>query len=411
MLKNYTQLEFENMSKNKTGKNKNRYRAEFYNQQDEWKKVLPQLRAIGPVKLETMLSGVNEIVKETPEEKLEKDFAYRSMRAKLQDKGDLYEALVKKYNKLEKNFDTFSAIKTGSNLNTTKPNVFEVSSNSKNGKDNLIPIVLASDWHIDEVVTLGTVNGKNEYNFEIACKRVENFTQNLLIEVEKYRHFSNIDTIIVGLLGDVIGGGIHAELQQTNSMSAIDATIAAKDLFIKFFNTLISKGKFKKIVVLTNHGNHSRLSPKCQFNNEQGMSLEHLIYDSLTSHYKDEKIMEIHTSEAGLGYYTIKNNDKTFVIRNFHGQQVRGQGGIAGITIPLMKYIMKQDVSDKADFTILGHFHSLTYSKSFCINGSLVGFNAFALQNGFSYEPPQQAFMIYDVNKNMITNKSFILCE
>ena len=74
--------------------------------------------------------------------------------------------------------------------------------------------LIASDWHADEVVKPSTVLDKNEYNREMAEKRIKNFFSNAIYMIKK----KPVDNLVVGLIGDMIGGYIHDELAQTNSM-------------------------------------------------------------------------------------------------------------------------------------------------------------------------------------------------
>ncbi len=391
---------------------KNRLRISFpASNGEKWKKVVEQAKKIGPDKSIKILSG-EKVEDETPEDKLEKDFAFRALRSKLKDKEQIYSALVKKYDKLKSDFDDYSAINKGSNLDQSLENTFKVNIKN-NDKDTLIPIVIASDWHVEETVKKESVNGLNEFNLDIAGKRVYRFTNNLLTEINKYRLHSNVDEIIIAILGDMIGGYIHEELRETNSLSPIEAIIYVKDLIILSLDTILKEGDFNKIVILTSKGNHSRTGISMKFANESGTNYETFLYDSLRSHYANNKKIEFHIPEAGIGYYTIINSDtnKKYCIRYFHGWQCKGGGGIGGISTSINKFIMKLDSTQMADMNLLGHFHQLVFGKNFTINGSLKGYDAYALQNGFGYEVPQQGLMIFDVKKNMITNRSSILCE
>lgn len=77
-------------------------------------------------------------------------------------------------------------------------------------------ILIASDFHIEETVKASTVLGLNEFNIDIAEKRVKNYFANAIYMVKKH----SINNLVVGLLGDFIGGYIHDELAQTNRQTA-----------------------------------------------------------------------------------------------------------------------------------------------------------------------------------------------
>ena len=43
---------------------------------------------------------------------------------------------------------------------------------------------------------------------------------------------------------------------------------------------------------------------------------------------------------------------------------------------------------------VIGHWHQLRYLGQIIVNGSLVGYNEYALKSRFDFEPPQQALWL-----------------
>lgn len=72
----------------------------------------------------------------------------------------------------------------------------------KNVKSQAAAIWLASDWHVGEKVTLAQVNGINQYNPKIARKRAEAYFRNALRVTDIWGRDSEIDTVVLALLGD-----------------------------------------------------------------------------------------------------------------------------------------------------------------------------------------------------------------
>ena len=89
---------------------------------------------------------------------------------------------------------------------------------------------------------------------------------------------------------------------------------------------------------------------------------------------------------------------------------MRYKGGVGGITIPINKAIDKMDRSRKADITVMGHFHTLTFGDRFIINGSMIGFGVYSDVISAAFERPQQAFFIID-SKHGLTVRAPILLE
>lgn len=111
------------------------------------------------------------------------------------------------------------------------------------------PIALLSDIHVEEKVDPETVEGLNEYNPDIAEKRLNKYFQNLLDLINKERKDVKIKNLVLALLGDNITGYIHEELKENNYMSPTEATIFIKALIIRGIKFLSEYGNFERIIV------------------------------------------------------------------------------------------------------------------------------------------------------------------
>ncbi len=83
-------------------------------------------------------------------------------------------------------------------------------------------------------------------------------------------------------------------------------------------------------------------------------------------------------------------------IRFQHGHMVKYGGGVGGLTIPLNKAIAQWNRGKHADLDVLGHFHQMFDGGNFIVNGSLIGYDSFALSIKASYEKPKQALFLID---------------
>ena len=104
----------------------------------------------------------------------------------------------------------------------------EITPKSHSDREGSTGFLIASDWHADEVVKASTVLGKNEYNKDIAEARVKTFFANAVYMIRK----KPVDNLVVAFIGDLIGGFIHPELEQTNSMSPMAGISFVKSLII-----------------------------------------------------------------------------------------------------------------------------------------------------------------------------------
>jgi len=251
-------------------------------------------------------------------------------------------------------------------------------------------VLVGSDWHLEERVDPKTVDGVNEYNPDIAEARITKFFQNGLSMVDMCRSRNRIDTMVLGLLGDIIAGYIHEELAESNYLSPTEATLKAYMIIQGGINFLLDEGKFKRIVIPCCIGNHGRTTQKMRVSTAIRNSYEWLLYQLLALKYRDDPRVEF---QIASGYFVFVDVYDTKV-RFHHGDDVRYQGGVGGLTIPLNKAIGQWNKMRHVDVDVLGHWHTRINSRDFCVNGSIVGFNAYAIKIKASYEPPSQNFFL-----------------
>jgi hypothetical protein len=327
------------------------------------------------------------------------DLVSRKFQAMLKDQKSKYDSLVKRHESLEEDYNNLLYISS----NTPPTN--EIKSIKEKQKHEATAKVIWSDWHIDEIVDPKTVNGLNKYNPEIAKKRSEICAFNTLKLIETQRHAVKIDNLVLHLGGDFIGGWIHEELQQTNSMSPVDATIYAIELLSSALSHIVNHGKFKKIVAICTVGNHGRTTKKVQIANEVSTNYELFIYSALKS--KFGSTIDFIIAESGIVYYEIYRQ----MGRLYHGHQIKFGGGIGGLTVPLNRKQADWDRTIKSDWNSMCHYHMFGFPNNrTTLNGSLKGFDTFAQHIGAKHERPLQAFELFDSLYGQ-TIKAPIICE
>lgn len=263
------------------------------------------------------------------------------------------------------------------------------------------PVILCSDWHVEEVVRPETVNGLNEFHPRIARQRVERLADAIAWEVALERHAFKLRDCLLWLGGDLITGYIHRELIEGNAMSPTQATLFAQELCELVIARLLALG-FERIVVVCDHGNHGRTTEKKQISTGAFNSLEWLMYHSLKRRYADEKRVEFMISDGNMSYSKIYG----FVLRTTHGDAIKYGGGIGGITVPVIKKVQAWNKSIRADETAFGHFHTLLTLTGINGNGSLIGYAPFAQWIGAEPERPQQGFFLMDSRRGKVHPKA-----
>lgn len=262
-------------------------------------------------------------------------------------------------------------------------------------KGHRYAVALFSDAHIEEVVKPESVNFLNEYNIEIAEQRIETYFRNLAACLAQ----DDVNELIFASLGDTISGYIHSELEQTNQLSPLEATLKAQSLIysgLKYLCENPSLKKLKKIRFIGIVGNHSRTTKKIQHSNGYKMSYEWMMYQNIKKQCEITNLpVEFYIPESELAIVHTCDN-KTFIFA--HGFQIKsgGTGTVCGIYPALNRLVLKYSKVFHQDMLFIGHFHSSVNTPNAVVNGSIISYNSFALTNGFEYERPQQQYICYD---------------
>lgn len=250
--------------------------------------------------------------------------------------------------------------------------------------------MVASDWHLEEEVDPVAVNGLNKYNLEIAEQRISKFFQNGLKLVEMCRAKSNIDTLVLALLGDLISGYIHDELVESNQLSPVQAIHRLYQLLSGGIDFLLENGGFEQLIIPTCCGNHGRTTPKPRVSTAIQNSYEWLLYKFLCDRYAGDSRVQFNVAAAYFTYLDCYGK----TIRFHHGDDIRYQGGIGGVHIPLNKAIGAWNKAKRADLDVLGHWHARMSHGNYVVNGSMIGYNAFSIRIKADYEVPCQSFFL-----------------
>ena len=261
-------------------------------------------------------------------------------------------------------------------------------------QSNAVVVAVASDWHCGEAVDPSDIpGGRNIYNPEIFQERAKQFFQRSVYLTDSMaRGVAKVDTMVLALLGDLMTGHLHDDQKESNHLNPMEEVLLLEEVISGGLEYLLSKGNFNKIIVPCCHGNHARTTEKMRAKTSADTSYEVLLYKHLAKRWGKEKRLDW---QIAMGHHSmLKLWDYT--IRFHHGDAVNYGGGVGGITIPLRKAIAGWDSVQRADLSVCGHFHQFTDGGDCIVNGSLVGYSAYALRVKARYEPPQQAFFMID---------------
>lgn len=324
----------------------------------------------------------------TVKEQVQEDIKVQRLQRALHDQKVRYNQLMKEYNDWIEYNEFWQEIESPISIPVYK-------ARHKSSVDEAVAVLVASDWHLEENVRPCATNGFNEYNPEIAEERVRKMWRSAIRMIEKERQASKIDCLYLGLLGDFIAGYIHEELVESNFLPPQLAIELALRLIEEGLNYLVENGGFKEINVVTAYGNHARMTKKPRVSTAAVNNLEWGMYRRLAKDWVEKggsDIVKFHLTDEYFNIHQVFDH----TLRFHHGDHVPGGGGVGGVAVPAQRSVYKWNKNNPcpADFDVFGHFHSLTFLPDLMINGSLVGYNAYASKIKARYEVPQQGMFL-----------------
>lgn len=267
-------------------------------------------------------------------------------------------------------------------------------------------VALFSDAHIEETVIPSSVLGMNEYNINIAEKRIQAYFTNLCECLNE----DKVDDLIFASLGDTISGFIFEELGQCNGLSPLEATYKAQSLIYSGLKYICEETNLNSIKFIGIVGNHSRTTKKIQHANGFKMSYEWLMYQNIQKFCEMDNLpIEFCIPEAEVAIVNAPDGQKLMFA---HGFQIKGSGNgtVCGIYPSLNRLALKWGKVFGQDKIYIGHFHQCVSIPNAVVNGSVIGYNAFALANGFSYEEPNQYYEVFDTKIGQLLSRK-IYCK
>lgn len=272
------------------------------------------------------------------------------------------------------------------------------------------PIVAAgamlSDTHFDEVVSLEEMGGTNEYNRQIATRRLHNFFTKVITMSQDYMSGFEVEHLDLPLGGDLVGGNIHEELARSNDAEIMET--------VDYWAQEIAKGfvylsrEFKTIYVPCVVGNHGRNTRKPRMKGRVADNFDFLLCRTVANMLRLQKIDNIKFDIP----FTFDIGWKTYGWQFYmeHGDATRGGSGWGGMFSPLMRLHDKRLTSwGHIDYHMVGHWHQYRDLGHFMVNGSLKGYDEYARINGFRPEPPQQAYWLTSPDHGKIVSSGIFV--
>lgn len=250
----------------------------------------------------------------------------------------------------------------------------------KAGTTPEVPMVSFADWHAGETVSRQELNGVNEYNTGIMEHRVRELVRRVIVLCRD--HGPGVyPGIVVNLLGDMVSGGLHPELQKTDEEEVLPACMRVRDLLVWALQALADE--FGQVYAPAVCGNHGRQTAKPEYKRYIYKSFDWLIYElvkrALADKGDDRIIVDSRPSNDV--YYRVF--DMRFL--SMHGDMlgVKGGDGIIGAIGPIMRGEIKtrgwaSSSNMPYDHLDIGHWHQDIFLPRCTVSNTLKGYCEYA---------------------------------
>jgi hypothetical protein len=262
------------------------------------------------------------------------------------------------------------------------------------GVREMAAVVLASDWHVEESVDPAAVAGRNAYDLEVADRRVRRFFRGIVWNVEHHRASGRlaIRDLVLWLGGDLMTGYIHEELLEGNALSPTETILWLIPRLRDGIASLLEILQLERLIVPCSYGNHGRTTAKRRVATGAANSFEWLMYHHLADAFRGDPRVHFEIASSAHQYVEVFGRTLHF----HHGDELKYQGGVGGVGIPLLKRVPQWDRLRRAEVHNIGHFHQLLDYGCAVVNGSLIGYGPYSQSIGASPEPPQQLMYMVD---------------
>jgi len=190
-----------------------------------------------------------------------------------------------------------------------------------------------SDGHVFDTVDPRTVNGQNNYNVNIAARRLERVVDVTTTWAQNYAAFCGVDELVILLNGDNISNmdGIHPE-ESTDAARICKQVLDTALLYSQVIVELTQV--FPKVrVIASADDNHSRTTKKSATSSvSRDTSWNTILNEFVAAHTTNLPNVDFHMGESYLTFFEVKG--ATWCLT--HGHNVRG-GGMAGVPVNGLK--------------------------------------------------------------------------
>ena len=255
-------------------------------------------------------------------------------------------------------------------------------------------IAMFSDTHWGEVINPEETHGFNQYNWQIARRRVAFYVDTIADLVQNRLRGYDIPKLEFWMLGDMLSGMIHQELIATSDLNVMDAAFGGALLVAQVLQELLQV--FPEINVIGVVGNHPRTTKKPAFK-EKYVNWDYVLYNLASIMLKDQENITWNFPKSFFTIHEVFPKQKFLIT---HGDTVLSYRGIPwyGIEREINAFttlMASQEIY--FPYAVMGHFHNAAdidrIAGEYFINGSCMGGSEYSIGKLVTSSPPRQHFV------------------
>jgi hypothetical protein len=247
-----------------------------------------------------------------------------------------------------------------------------------------------SDTHVGEVVDPNEVNGVNEYSPDVFVRRIRRLFSAAIEIMPRWSADGKLVGFVVAVNGDLVSGDIHDELRRTNALTAMEQAYLCADELTAGLEHLKRLGP---VWAVFTPGNHGRTTEKTHSKRTSRLSYDMLVGEMVRRHFAGSDVEVSLALGRDIEYPLF-----SFNVFQSHGDALGTGGGkgFAGPVLPIARGGRNVDLQAYAmdhrhHIKLTAHYHtSANPGRGHFANGSMIGFNEFAMGIRAVAEPPQQ---------------------
>jgi hypothetical protein len=252
-------------------------------------------------------------------------------------------------------------------------------------------LIHLSDLHAGEVVRLEETGGINAYDPDIFRTRLRRMIDASIRILPRWSSDCKLLGVVVALNGDLISGDIHAELRETNALTSHEQVVLVTDELGAGLRKLADA--FGAVMVIVTPGNHGRTTEKTHAKRMAALSYDIMIGNILAREFASDERITVNCASGADVVFPLFG----WSVLQTHGDSMGTGGGMgfAGPELPIVRGGKKIKLSGFAtgehyDVILTAHYHTSSNPGAVLANGSMIGFNEYAVRIRAVPEPPMQ---------------------